>query len=91
MTKEILNAADVEIESFRNKLGETFYDAIQEDDNTTCEMAKGIISVFSSKCNTKKEFEIANAMLMFICGYSFEDLVERIKERDANGYEWQSL
>ena len=90
MNKEILNKAYSEIENFRDKFGETFYDAVQEEDNTTYEMSKGIISVFSSQCNTKKEFEIANAMLIAICGYSFETLVEKINERDKNNYLWES-
>lgn len=90
MNKEILNKAYAEIENFRDKLGENFYDAIQEDDNSTYEMAKGIISIFSSQCNTKNEFEIADAMLIAICGYSFETLVERIKKLDAEGYVWES-
>ncbi|MBD5534552.1 MAG: hypothetical protein HDQ99_02610 [Lachnospiraceae bacterium] len=90
MNKEILNKAYAEINNFRDKLGENFYDAIQEDDNSTYEMAKGIISVFSSQCNTKKDFDIADAMLMAICGYSFETLVERIKELDEMGYQWEN-
>lgn len=90
MNKEILNSAYVEIDNFRDKLGEVFFDAIMEDDNFTYEMAKGIISVFSSQCNTKKEFEIADAMLIAVCGYSFETLVKRIKERDEQGYTWES-
>lgn len=90
MNKETLNKAYAEIEHFRDKLGENFYDAIQEDDNSTYEMAKGIISVFSSMCNSEKEFDIANAMLIAICGYSFETLVERIKKLDAEGYVWES-
>lgn len=87
MNKEILNKAYAEISNFRAKFGENFYDAIQEDDNSTYEMAKGIISVFSSQCNTKKDFEIADAMLMAICGYNFETLVERVKELDEEGYQ----
>lgn len=90
MNKETLNQAYAEISNFRDKLGENFYDAIQEDDNSTYEMAIGIIDVFSSQCNTKKEFEIADAMLEAVCGYSFETLVERIKELDTEGYVWKS-
>lgn len=90
MNKETLNSAYVDIINFRDKLGETFFDAVMEDDNTTYEMAKGIISVFSSQCNTKKEFEVANSMLIAVCGYSFETLVARIKERDEQGYTWES-
>ena len=89
MDRETLNSAYVEIDNFRNKLGETFFDAVMEEDNFTYEMAKGIISTFSS-CNSKKEFEAANNMLIAICGYSFETLVERIKERDKQDYSWES-
>ena len=90
MNKETLNKAYAEIDNFRDKFGENFYDAIQEVDNSTYEMAKGIISVFSSQCSTKKDFEIADAMLMAICGYSFETLVERIKKLDEEGFQWES-
>ena len=90
MNKEILSTAYTEIENFRDKFGEKVYDAIQEDGNSTYEMAKGIISVFSSQCNTKKDFEIADTMLMAICGYRFESLIERIKELDGEGYQWES-
>ena len=91
MNKErLINRAYVEIEHFRDKFGEIFYDAIQEDDNSTYEMAKGIIYGFSGKCHTKKEFEIADSMLMAICGYSFETLIERIKKLDAESYMWKS-
>lgn len=89
MNRETLNSAYAEIDNFRNKLGETFFDAVMEEDNFTYEMAKGIISTFSS-CNSKKEFEAANNMLIAICGYSFETLVERIKERDKQDYSWES-
>lgn len=89
MNKEILNSAYVEINNFRNKLGETFFDAVMEDDNTTYEMAKSIIATFSN-CNSKKEFEAANSMLIAVCGYSFETLIGRIKERDEQGYAWES-
>ncbi len=88
MDKETINTAYEEITDFLNKLGETFYDAVQEDDNFTYDMAKGIIKVFNH-CDTKEKFEIADAMLIAVCGYSFETLLERIKERDRNGYVWE--
>lgn len=90
MNKDILNKAYAEINNFQDKFGENLYDAIQEDDNSTYEMAREIISVFSSQCNTKRDFEVADAMLMAICGYSFKTLVERIKELDEEGYQWES-
>ena len=89
MNKDLLDKAYIEIENFSDKLGETFYGAVQEEDNTTYEMAKGIIGVFSS-CETQKDFDIANAMLIAICGRSFETLVEIIKERDNSRYCWGS-
>lgn len=81
MNKEILSSAYTDVDNFIDKLGETFFDAVMEDDNTTYEMAKSIIVTFN-KCNSKKEFEVANNMLIAVCGYSFETLVERIKEQE---------
>lgn len=89
MNKEAINTAYAEIGNFRDKLGETFFDAVMEDDNTTYEMTRGIIGTFGN-CQTDREFEIADQMLSGICGYNFESLVERIKERDASGYAWES-
>lgn len=86
MKYEVLNQAYAEIEHFRDKLGEIFYDAIREDDNSAYKMAKGIICVFGGQCHTKREFEIADSMLMAICGYNFETLIERIKNLDAEDY-----
>lgn len=89
MYKDDLNAAYEEIENFRDKLGETFFDAFQED-NTTYEMAKGIIRVFSETCSTEKEFDVADAMLTAVCGYTLSSLLEKIRERDKNDYPWVS-
>ena len=91
MNKEVLNAAYTEIEGFRSKFGETFYDATQADDISSSEMATGIISIFSSLCKTENEFKIADEMLIAICGFGFEYLVEKIKKRDQDGYEWESF
>lgn len=88
MNKNDFNIAYTEIERFRDKLGETFYDAVQEGDNTTYEMAKGIISVFNEKCSTKEEFAAADAMLTAVCGYNIEELIGRINERNRVGYQW---
>ena len=86
---ERLNEAYREIENFRRKLGETFYDAVQEDDNYTYEMAKGIINVFYI-CKTERDIEIADKMLVAICGYCLDTLIDRIEERDAIDYYWES-
>ena len=89
MNKQILNSAYVEIDNFKDKLGETFFDLFMEDDNFTYEMAKGIISVFTN-CNSKRDFEVANDMLAAVCGYTFESIVDEIKERDENNFKWES-
>lgn len=86
---ERLNNACKETENFRAKLGETFYDAVQEDDNYTYEMAKGIIYVFDT-CKTERDIEIADKMLIAICGYCLDTLIDRIEERDAIDYYWES-
>lgn len=86
---ERLNNAYREIENFRDKLGETFYDAVQEDDNYTYEIAKSIIHVFNM-CKTERDVEIADKMLIAICGYSIDTLLSRIEEREAIDYDWIS-
>lgn len=88
MSTEVLNNAYVEIDKFRTKLGEIFMDAVTEDDNTSYKMAKGILSTFAD-CTTEQEFKAANHMLTAVCGYSFECLVSKIKERDSKGYVWE--
>ncbi len=88
MNRNEFHTACKKIENLRDKLGETFYDAIQEDDNTTYEMAKGILRVFNEKCSTEKELMIADAMLIAVCGYSILELVDRINERDKDDYHW---
>jgi len=85
--KSGVDKAYIEIDNFRDKLGETFYDAFMEDDNTTYEMSKGIISVLEN-CNTEEEFKAANAMLTAVCGYGIDTLVGRVQERDEQGYVW---
>lgn len=89
MNKETLDAAYAEIENFKEKLGENFLDAIMEYDNSTYDMAKGIISVYR-ECKTERDFQIANDMLEAVCGYSFGTLIERIQELDENGHQWES-
>lgn len=89
MNMKILEDARTEIEDFTDKLGEVFFDAIMEDDNTSREMAKSIISTFCD-CKTERDFEVANNMLMATCGYNFKSLIERIKKLDEAGYVWES-
>lgn len=86
---EILNNAYMEIENFRSKFGETFNDAYQEDDNYTYEISKSIIGVFDM-CETERDVEIADRMLIATCGYCLESLINRIEQRDNDDYEWES-
>lgn len=88
MSIESFNEAYSEIHEFRDKLGETFYDAIEEYDNTCYEMAKCIVAVFG-KCENEHDFEIADNMLTAVCGYSVENLINRIRKRDSEGYPWE--
>ena len=90
MDRETLGKATKNIDYFTEKFGETFFDAIMEDDNFTYEMSKSIISVFCS-CKTERDFEVANNMLVACCGYSFETLAKRIQELDSMGHQWESV
>ena len=87
--KVILRSACAQIDCLKDKLGEVLVDAFSEEDNSGYEMAKGVMSTLES-CSTQKEFDAANNMLMAICGYSIESLVERIRERDEQGFSWES-
>ena len=88
MNRETLANATKNIDNFTEKFGENFFDAIMEDDNSTYEMAKSIISVFCA-CENDRDFEIADNMLIACCGYSFEAIVERIQELDNMGHHWE--
>ena len=90
MNKELYDKERKEIDDFRDKLGEVFYDSFNEEDNNTCEMGKGMLAVLG-ECQTEREFEIADAMIIAVCGYGLETLISRIKERDNEDYVWESL
>ena len=64
-----------------DELANVTVDTIFEDDNNGYEMAKGILNTFSD-CETEKEFQIANNMLISMCGYSIETLLSKIKEKE---------
>ena len=81
MNRETLEKATKNIDNFTEKFGENFFDTIMEEDNSTYEMAKSIVSVFCT-CKTNRNFEIANNMLIACCGYSFKTIVKRIQELD---------
>ena len=88
-TCQKLNNAYETINNFREKFGETYFDAFMEEDNFTYEIAKSIINVFGC-CQTEREAEIADKMLIATCGYCLETLINRIKERDENYWYWES-
>lgn len=87
---EEFDQAYLEIEDFRDKLGEQFCDFFNEEDNNTYEMGKSIISAIE-KCETEREYEIADAMVIAVCGYSISSIIEKMLERDASGYVWESV
>lgn len=71
------------------KLGETVLDAINEDDNYARDIGKHLFNALM-QCNTQREMHIANQVVIGITGYSIESILERIEERDKDGYEWES-
>lgn len=83
---EEMNRAYREIEDFRDKLGETFFDVFMEEDNNNYEVAKSIIHVFDM-CETERDAEIADKMLIAICGYSLEALINKIRENEEKDTE----
>lgn len=85
-----MDEAYAKIENFRDKLGEMFLDIFNEEDNCTLEMAKGIIAAFE-KCETQRDYDIANTMLRGICGFGLDHIIEEIRRRDAEGFVWESV
>lgn len=85
-----MDEAYEEIDDFRDKLGEMFLDIFNEVDNNTLEIAKGIIAAFE-KCETQRDYDIANTMLRGICGYGLDHIIEEIRKRDAEGFVWKSV
>lgn len=68
----IIANAEKEIENFEDKLGENFYDAFQEDDNLTIDMARGILHAFSD-CKTEREFPMTCVRkILLIISFSFQ-------------------
>ena len=90
MDRTTLNNAKNDIEFLADKLGEIVFDEINADDNFTCEIGKQIIFTFN-QCKTEKEFQVANDMLIAICGWSFDTVVDKIKKLDAEDFYWESI
>jgi len=88
MNKEELIKINEADENFSDKLGELVFDQVMSDDVT--EMGKHILKTLI-QCQTEKEFEIANNMLVSVCGWGISSLVDMIKMRDANGHCWESI
>lgn len=78
---EIIYKSIINIPQFEDKLAENIFSAINKRDNDRKMVAKDVISVFLN-CNTQSKFDVANNMLMSICGYDFRTLVEQIIESD---------
>lgn len=81
----------MDTEHICDKLGETIYDMIQGEDNSTYEMGKSVYDVFARLCTTEEQKIVANRMLIAICGWSIETVLKKIQERDENGYTWESV
>ena len=78
------------MEDVREKLGEQIYDCIQENDNFTCDIGKYVFNEIM-ECNTQRELDIVNNMLIAITGYSIKSIIAKIIERDKKGYLWESI
>lgn len=93
MTKQMMEIQNQlnNIDDIRDKLGGTIYDCIEEDgSNFTCDMGRCILNTILN-CDTQRELDIANNILMAISGYSLESILEKILERDKEGYIWESI
>lgn len=91
MNKEEYLRIIEEIDNFDDKLGETVHDeALNDPMWNTSTFGYGIQRALS-KCETKKEFELIDDILIAFCGWSFQTLVEMIRERDKDEYPWESV
>ena len=89
-SKDKLEKSIREINYFTDKLGETFFDELMNDNNFSYEMAKSIIITFD-QCSTEEEFQAANKMLIAICGYGIDTLIDKVVERDNSNFVWNSV
>ena len=89
MHKSELNKACEEINNFKNKFGETIFDAIMDDHNFTYDIADMVLETFYD-CKTDRGFDIANSILLAISGHNLSMIVERIKKRDKEDFVWES-
>ena len=87
-SKEHFEKARTEISNFHYKLAEVFCDVFMEDSNNGYEIAKSIKHAFD-KCESERDYEIASDMLMAVCGYNIESLVEQIEKLDQSNYVWE--
>ena len=77
------------IEYAVDKLGETI-NSFFEDVGTLYEMGKGFYNAFMD-CQTQRELDIVEDLLIAICGNDLNSVINEIKERDKSGYAWDSL
>lgn len=66
---------------FYETLGNTFYEAFMEEDNTFYEIGKSMTHVFEM-CETERDVEFADRMLIAVCGYGIETLMNRMVGED---------
>lgn len=74
----------------QDKMGETVYDFIEEDDNFTYDIGKSVLNVIA-ECETQQDLDIADHMLAAICGYNLDSIMAKIEERDKSNYTWVSV
>ncbi len=93
MTKELEEIQNMisEMDYASDKLGETLYDAIEESDNFSYDMGKGIANIIML-CETGRDFSMVNDAVCAICGYGIATLLERIRAHDADPeFQWESI
>lgn len=72
-----------------DKLGQTIY-SFSEDVGTPYDMGKGFYNALM-ECQTQRELDIVEDLLIAVCGNNLTIVINKIKERDKSGYAWDSL
>lgn len=79
MYRAMVQYGEEQIPYFTDELGSAVWDAANEPDNSTYDMAKAIKQVLYG-CETARDFRIADGMLTAITGYSLESLIRRTEQ-----------
>lgn len=84
MSKEKFNMFLEKLDDECQSIGDAVYDAIEEEDNSSYEMGRGIVRAFRG-FETQKEMDAAEAVLIAITGYGLDSIMDNAIELEKEG------